>query len=1853
MTPVKSPRQSSFVSLVFTIAITLGFNVLPAFSQTPVMTFSSFGSPYDTSHTVATDVAGNSYVAGSTADGHAFVKMYDNTNTLRWTKAIAGNGAESVWGMTVDSSSGTSAVYVTGTTSSTDLATSLPMPANAMQRTPTGGMGHDAFVALLNPVNGVILYATYLGGTDTYGNSISLSSCASQSTGSICDITIAGVSNSAIPSFPATQNGNGFVARLHFSATAATPMTRTWGAYIPNVVDRTGDNLRSLAVAASGTDTVFVAGASMLTAVNNAAKTVAVAFVEKLVASGTTVSYRFNLDTPTYRVNNPYKSYANGVAVDTNGNPYVTGAINSPNLPINCSGQPFCQSSINWYSKPNVDVSTDAFYVRVNDTAQTISYATYLGGGTDAKGSDSGNAITLDGSNNVFIVGETGADDFPNVGSLVGFTGRGTVNGFLTTFTPANAIAFSSYVRDPNAPSSSFGQRIEGVTVDSAGNLFVTGTSDIIYGTETPFFVKIGSPAASTPDFTSLQICQITPLTCNNSGALTLNVAGISLGTSFVSVAVNMTTPVSVGSSVYLDTVNDAGAVITNGLVVVSPSVTVTNNRQTWTFAINLNDLVRSGVGSINLRAGIGQSTCAMNQANQGRCWASLSLIGPPGLVPVSFPNGNQAIGGNPAVVTGTVTLSQPNPLPLTVFVTATNPALTPNPFSTSTIVAGGATSATFNVTTLAVQTVTPIAFTSSFSSAVGGSTDSAVGTLLLLPDLKVTDGTNGTPISLSLNSALVYSGGSVRATVTLSAPVPVDPAYPVGIPVALHINTPAGGAVQTITATIPKGGVTAVIDFVPTVSAHTTYNVVAEVLATPGTSNRSVSNTLSLNVDTVGSVSVTPTSLSPGATYSATFTLTGAAPAGGTQVQLTQANGTVTAATIAAGQTSATVTGLVAPSQGGTYTVSATINGNGATANLTVIAPYVSNLTLSSTAALVGSTVTATATLSVAPASAVTVTFTLPDGVTTKQITIAAGVTTGSTTFAAPTVAGTFTVKAVASTSITTSSSTLNVVGITLAPNATAVLGGGSVGVTATLSGALVPAAPVTLTLTPSWTATTGTVTIAANSTSGSTSFTAPTAAGNDTVSTTVNGVITTSPVFTVVALNNITLSPGTATIVAGTPITAIAVLTGNNPSAAFNVTLTPSWGSAVTVAIANGSASSAAGTFTAPTATGAYTISATVNGVTKTASFNVVSASVLSGITLSPSTILPGGLVTVTATVNNPVTSPVSVTFTPPGGTLQTITISTGTTGTATFSAPAAAGNYLISATSNGVSVSASLTVAGLSLTPTGGASTTVLGGSNVSLTATLTNALVPAAAVNLTLTPSWGGTAVVLPIASGSTSAATTIAMPTAAGSYTVSTTVNGVVVTSPVYNVVALSGITLTPGTASVLGGTAITAVATLSGNNPSTPVSVTLTPSWGSSVTVSIPTGSATSSTASLVAPTAPGTYTVTTTVNGVSKSVSFTVIGLGSLTLTPTSVNIGGTVSATVALSSPNQTASAISIPLTLSWNPTAVVTLSIPVGSATPTAPVTFTAPATGGTYSVSASLNGVSSSPVTLTVINIGSSTAFKSFTTKVSVAIRKGPGNDNFLVRGQFVLGTGGTIDPLTDAVTLKFNTYSVTLPAGSFKLNSDNDGDGDIDEHGCHRSKQYKFKGVVSGVSLDIRIRSFGNNEFDLHVEGKGADLTAVNKGQFVPVTLTIGNDTGTSSTDAKLRFHDFDADVDIDLSKVDGQDKFHVDGDFTLDDLTDGINPLSQDVFFQIGPYSVTVPAGSFRTDGYQSWRFDGTINGVQLSMRIRHDWNNQYDLTVDGKSLDMGDIQRGSTVAVKLTVGNDGDETVDTWAYVH
>ncbi|MGC8722526.1 MAG: SBBP repeat-containing protein [Acidobacteriota bacterium] len=146
---------------------------------------------------------------------------------------------------------------------------------------------------------------------------------------------------------------------------------------------------------------------------------------------------------------------AAGIAVDSNGNAYVTGSTQSTDFP-QASDAP----SGGW----------DAFVTKFSPDGKSLLYSIYFGG----KGDDLAHAIAVDSSGDVTIAGQTTSYDLPVLKAFqpthAGTASSANEDAFIAEFGPSGtALLYSSYL-------GGFGDDVAtAVALDAAGDAFVTG----------------------------------------------------------------------------------------------------------------------------------------------------------------------------------------------------------------------------------------------------------------------------------------------------------------------------------------------------------------------------------------------------------------------------------------------------------------------------------------------------------------------------------------------------------------------------------------------------------------------------------------------------------------------------------------------------------------------------------------------------------------------------------------------------------------------------------------------------------------------------------------------------------------------------------------------------------------------------------------------------------------------------------------------------------------------------------------------------------------------------------------------------------------------------------------------------------------------------------------------------------------------------------------------------------------------------------------------------------------------------------------------------------------------------------
>ncbi len=414
------------------------------------LTYSTYlgGSGNDSGLSVAVDSSGAAYLTGATATANfevanpiqgssrgstdAFVvKISADGTALVYATYLGGSGFDQGLDIAVDQSG---SAYVTGVTASADFNTRQPL------QTGNGG-GGDAFIAKLNAAGDNLVYSTYFGG----GGSDSGQSIAVDSSGAAYVTGITGSTNLQVKT-PLQANNRGqedaFIAKINPAGS-----TVVYATYLGGTGSDAGNGI---AVDASGA--AYVTGVTSSTDFNiksafqDANRGELDAFVAKISGDGSTLTYSSYLGGSS-------SEFGNGIAVDSSGAAYVTGATSSTNFNIR-----------NPLQNANGG-NSDAFVTKINPSGSATVYSTYLGGAD----SDVATSVAVDAAGVVYLTGSTTSSNFPLKNPDQGRNNGGS-DAFIATINAAGSdLGYSTYLGGGDADDGF------GIAVDGVGNIYAVG----------------------------------------------------------------------------------------------------------------------------------------------------------------------------------------------------------------------------------------------------------------------------------------------------------------------------------------------------------------------------------------------------------------------------------------------------------------------------------------------------------------------------------------------------------------------------------------------------------------------------------------------------------------------------------------------------------------------------------------------------------------------------------------------------------------------------------------------------------------------------------------------------------------------------------------------------------------------------------------------------------------------------------------------------------------------------------------------------------------------------------------------------------------------------------------------------------------------------------------------------------------------------------------------------------------------------------------------------------------------------------------------------------------------------------
>ena len=438
-----------------------------------VIAYSSYlgGGWSDGASGIAMDADGNAYVTGGTTspdfpttagafrsafpggfDPYVFVTKLNPSGTALVYSTYLGSGSGYNFGrgIAVDAAGN---AYVTGETRSSD----FPTTPGAFQSAKAGPR-ENAFVTKLDPTGSALVYSTYLGGS-TYDTGTGI---AVDADGNAYVTGNAGSANfpTTLGAFQPILGGSldAFVTKLNPAGSALVYSTYLGGSGQENnggiAVDAIGNAYVTGATQSANFPTT--AGAFQTTFGGGGP------FVTKLDPTGSALVYS------TYLGNS---AGASAIAVDANGNAYVTGGTYSDNFPTTAGAfQTTYAGGYTGYS------TGDAFVTKLDPTGSALVYSTYLGG---SDGADSGNGIAVDADGNAHVTGTTNSTNFPTTPDAFQLTYAGGYDvytfrdAFVTKLDPTGStLVYSTYLGGNSVDST------RGIAVDAGSNIYVTGSTN-------------------------------------------------------------------------------------------------------------------------------------------------------------------------------------------------------------------------------------------------------------------------------------------------------------------------------------------------------------------------------------------------------------------------------------------------------------------------------------------------------------------------------------------------------------------------------------------------------------------------------------------------------------------------------------------------------------------------------------------------------------------------------------------------------------------------------------------------------------------------------------------------------------------------------------------------------------------------------------------------------------------------------------------------------------------------------------------------------------------------------------------------------------------------------------------------------------------------------------------------------------------------------------------------------------------------------------------------------------------------------------------------------------------------------
>jgi hypothetical protein len=183
-------------------------------------------------------------------------------------------------------------------------------------------------------------------------------------------------------------------------------------------------------------------------------------FITKLNPTGSALVY-------SSRFGGNFDDFGRGLAVDSQGNAYVTGWTT-------CRASVCTFPVVNAFQTNYGGGNNDAFVSKMNAAGTALVYSTFLGGGRTLNTTDDwGEGIAVDAQGSAYVTGYTYSQDFPVTPGAYDTSNNDSLDAFVTKFSPdGGSLVYSTFLGGYNREQGM------GIAVDTGGNAYVTGLTE-------------------------------------------------------------------------------------------------------------------------------------------------------------------------------------------------------------------------------------------------------------------------------------------------------------------------------------------------------------------------------------------------------------------------------------------------------------------------------------------------------------------------------------------------------------------------------------------------------------------------------------------------------------------------------------------------------------------------------------------------------------------------------------------------------------------------------------------------------------------------------------------------------------------------------------------------------------------------------------------------------------------------------------------------------------------------------------------------------------------------------------------------------------------------------------------------------------------------------------------------------------------------------------------------------------------------------------------------------------------------------------------------------------------------------